>query len=139
MATARDVMSKGAKCIGEDQSLMDAAVMMRDMGVGSLPICGSDDRLKGMITDRDIVLKCVAEGQNPSDMRAGDCAQGTVHWVDATADVDDALAIMREHQIKRLPVIEEHQLVGMISESDLSMSLDETRLSNFVEKVYAAH
>src|SRR5690606_24671010 len=68
MTTARDFMHPGAECIGENETLADAARKMRDMHVGSLPICGSDNRLHGIITDRDIVVKCVAEGGNPEEM-----------------------------------------------------------------------
>jgi len=61
MTTARDIMHAGAECIGQNQTLTDAARMMRDLNVGALPICGDDDRLHGSITDRDIVMKCIAE------------------------------------------------------------------------------
>lgn len=137
MATARDVMNSGAQCIREEQTLADAARMMRDLDVGSLPICGADEKLHGMITDRDIVVKCIAEGGDCAQTKAGDLAQGRVHWISADADIDDALAIMREHQVKRLPVMEDHRLVGMISETDLTKKLDEDRLAETVTAVYA--
>jgi CBS domain-containing protein len=138
MTTARDVMTTGAQCIGEDQSLAEAARMMRDMNVGALPICGNDDKLKGMITDRDIVVRCIAEGRDCSSTNAGELAQGHIAFIDCDADIDDALAVMREHQVKRIPVIEDHRLVGMISERDLARHLDDSRLSDFVETVYAS-
>jgi CBS domain len=89
----------------------------RDGHVGSLPICGPDNRLQGIITDRDIVVKCLAEGRDPKTTTAGDLAQGKPVRVDADADADasDVLRLMEEHQIRRLPVIEERRLVGMIS------------------------
>jgi CBS domain-containing protein len=135
---ARDIMHADAECIGENDSLESAAQKMRDLGVGSLPICGADDRLHGIITDRDIVTRCIAEGRDPSEMRAGDLAQGTLFWVDATAPIDDVLRQMEEHRVKRLPVIENHRLVGVISEADLARSLSEHRLAEFVEKVYGS-
>ena len=61
MATARDIMTGGAECVGENETLVDAARKMRDLDVGSLPICGDDQRLKGMVTDRDIVVRCIAD------------------------------------------------------------------------------
>lgn len=137
MATARDVMNGGAQCIKEEQSLEEAARLMRDLDVGSLPICGPDNKLHGMITDRDIVVKCIAGGGDCRRMTAGDLAQGSVHWVSAEADIDDALALMREHQVKRLPVVENHRLVGMISETDLTKSLDDIRLADVITGVYA--
>jgi CBS domain-containing protein len=133
---ARDIMHPGAECIGENESLATAAQKMRDLGVGSLPICGADDRLHGILTDRDIVVRCIAEGRDPATTQAGELAQGTLFWVDATASIDEALRQMEDHQVKRLPVIENHRLVGLISEADLARNLSEHRLAEFVEKVY---
>ncbi len=82
-------------------------------------------------------MKCVAEGRDPAQLRAGELAQGTLFWVEATADVGEVLHQMEDHHIKRLPVIENHRLVGIISEADLARNLDEHRLAEFVEKVYA--
>ncbi|MGP4017070.1 CBS domain-containing protein [Saccharopolyspora sp. 5N708] len=137
MTTARDIMHSGAQCIGEDESLYKAAQMMRDLKVGSLPICGRDDRLHGIITDRDIVLRCCAEGRNPAEVKAGELAQGTPHWVEATSDVGQVLSMMEQYQIRRVPVIAEHRLVGMISEADLARHLTDDQLAHFVESVYA--
>jgi CBS domain-containing protein len=135
---ARDIMHPGAECIGENDSIATAAQRMRDLGVGSLPICGADDRLHGILTDRDITVKCIAEGRDPAQVRAGDLVEGTLFWVDANADIGEVLNQMEDHRVKRLPVIESHRLVGMISEADLARHLDEHRLAEFVEKVYAA-
>jgi CBS domain-containing protein len=135
---ARDIMHPGTECIDENESLATAARKMRDLGVGSLPICGADDRLHGILTDRDIVVRCIAEGRDPAETKAGELAQGTLFWVDATASVDEALRQMEDHQVKRLPVIENHRLVGLISEADLARNLSEHRLAEFVEKVYGA-
>jgi len=134
---ARDIMHPGAECIGEGDSVAAAAQKMRDLGVGSLPICGADDRLHGILTDRDIVLKCVAEGRDPAQARAGDLAQGSLFWVEATAGVGEVLHQMEDHRVKHLPVIDNHRLVGIITEADLARNLDEHRLAEFVEKVYA--
>jgi CBS domain-containing protein len=136
---ARDIMHPGAECVSENDTLAAAAQRMRDLGVGSLPICGADDRLHGIITDRDIVVRCIAEGRDPAQVRAGELAQGTLFWVDAAADVDDVLREMEDHRVKRLPVIENHRLVGVISEADLARNLSEDRLAEFVEKVYGTH
>ena len=137
MTTARDIMNAGATCIGEDQTLMQAAQMMRDMNVGSLPICGNDKRLHGIITDRDIVIKCLAEGKDPNTCTAGELAQGHIAWVDADTEMAQIVDMMGREQVKRMPVIDDHQLVGMISESDLARHLDDHQLSKFVERVFA--
>ena len=133
---ARDIMHPGAECIGEGDSIVVAAQKMRDLGVGSLPICGADDRLHGILTDRDIVMKCVAESRDPAEVRAGELAQEALVWVDASASVGEALHKMETYQVKRLPVIEDHRLVGMITEHDLARALKPRLLAEFVEKVY---
>ncbi|WP_405152027.1 CBS domain-containing protein [Sphaerisporangium sp. NBC_01403] len=134
---ARDIMRQGAECIGEHGSLREAARMMRDLDVGALPICGDDDRLKGIITDRDIVVKCCAEGKDLDQTTAGDLAHGLV-WVDADTSAEEALNMMEEHRIKRLPVIGNHRIVGMISEADIAKELPDSKLAEFVHRVYAS-
>ncbi|MET9338901.1 MULTISPECIES: CBS domain-containing protein [unclassified Nonomuraea] len=135
MTTAREIMHVGAECIGENETLIDAARKMRDLGVGALPICGTDNKLHGIITDRDIVIKCLAEGKDPQECRAAELAQGKPVYVEATADVDDVLRQMMQHKVKRLPVIDDRRLVGMISESDLAQNLPEDKLGEFIETI----
>ncbi|WP_336210640.1 CBS domain-containing protein [Nonomuraea sp. LPB2021202275-12-8] len=133
--TARDLMSPGSECIQAHETLDRAAQMMRDSGVGALPVC-LDDRVTGIITDRDIVVKCVATGHDPAQVRAGDLATGLV-WVPADATVQEALTRMEEHQIKRLPVFDDERIVGMITEADLAKHLPDAQLAEFVHRVYA--
>ena len=77
MSTARDIMHVGAECIGENETLTAAAQKLRELHVGPLPICGQDNRLLGIITDRDIVIRCIAAGNDPLTMTAGQRARGT--------------------------------------------------------------
>jgi len=133
--TARDVMSEGAECIPAHETLDRAAQIMRDNQVGALPVC-VEDRVTGIITDRDIVVKCVAEGRDPADMRAGDLVVG-LFSIPADATVEEALQLMELHQIKRLPVMENSQIIGMISEADLARHLPDGLLAEFVHRVYA--
>jgi len=135
MTTARDVMHAGATCIGEHESLGSAARHMRDLGVGALPICGDDDRLHGMITDRDIVIKCLAAGHDPNSMTAGELAQGSAYHVDADASIQEMLTTMEEHQVRRLPVIDNHRLVGIVSEADIARHLPEHEIAQFVKVI----
>ncbi|MFI0417409.1 CBS domain-containing protein [Spongiactinospora sp. 9N601] len=134
--TVQNVMHQGAQCVGEHESLRTAARMMRDLSVGALPICGDDDRLKGIITDRDIVIKCCAEGKDLDRTEAGELAAGLV-WVEAHSSIEEALATMAKHQIKRVPVIDERRIVGMVSEADLAKELPDNKLAEFVHRVYA--
>jgi CBS domain-containing protein len=138
MTTAREIMHAGATCVQETDTLEDAARRMSELNVGALPICGPDDRLHGIITDRDIVVKCLAKGKNPRSMTAGQLEQGKPITIDADADTDRVLQTMEEHRIRRLPVIENHRLVGMISEADLARRLPEEQVGHFVEVVCAA-
>jgi CBS domain-containing protein len=132
MTTAKDIMHAGATCIGQGQSLVEAARLMRDLDVGALPICGDDDRLHGIITDRDIVLKCIAEGGDPTAMTAEELAQGKPLCVETDADIGDVLKLMEEHRIRRVPVIHDLRLVGMISEADVARNLSESSIGRFV-------
>ncbi|AEW92605.1 MULTISPECIES: CBS domain-containing protein [Streptomycetaceae] len=142
MTTARDIMHAGAQCVGENQTLLDAARMMRDQEVGSLPICGEDDRLKGVVTDRDIVVHCLAEGGDPSRVKAKEFASH-IHAVSADDDIGTVLRKMQEHKIRRLPVIDNGRLCGMISEADLAVAharknaLSDKELASFVDQIYA--
>jgi CBS domain-containing protein len=138
MTTARDIMHTGATCIGESETLQHAAQLMRDLGVGSLPIRGDDDRLRGIITDRDIVTKCIARGADPASVTAGELAQGMPVTIDSVADVADVLRAMEQNQIHRLPVIENQQPVGMITQADLSRQLPESAVGQFIEAVCAS-
>jgi CBS domain-containing protein len=137
MTTARDIMHAGAQWIPAHETLDRAAQLMRDLGVGALPIADSEERLCGILTDRDIVVGCVAMGRDPARVTAGDLAQGTPRWIDAAAGVDEVLQEMEVHQIRRLPVIDEKRLVGMISEADLAQHLSDEQLAGWMERVYA--
>ncbi|MGK3649623.1 CBS domain-containing protein [Pseudarthrobacter enclensis] len=139
MSAVREFMTTDARCIRENESLVEAARLMRDLDCGALPICGDDGRLKGMITDRDIVLKCVAAGRNPGDMMARDLASGTPHWIDADVNVDAAIDMMEQHQVRRLPVIADHKLVGIISQGDIARNYSEQRVGEMVEHISERH
>jgi CBS domain-containing protein len=137
MSTARDIMHTGAICLQEGETLEAAARRMRELDIGALPICGADDRLHGIVTDRDIVVKCLAEGRDPRTVTAGELAQGKPVTVDADADQNEVLRLMEEHRIRRLPVIDAHRLVGMISEADIARHLNRHEIAEFVEAVCA--
>ncbi|GAB3125711.1 hypoxic response protein Hrp1 [Streptomyces calidiresistens] len=138
MTTAADIMHAGVRWIPAGETLDRAAQLMRELDVGALPISDNDDRMCGIVTDRDIVVKCVAAGHDPSKVTCGDLAEGTPRWVGTEADVDEVLREMTEHRIRRLPVIDgDKRLVGMISEADLVRHLDEDRIAAFCEHVYA--
>ncbi|WP_326591152.1 CBS domain-containing protein [Streptomyces sp. NBC_01294] len=137
MTTAAEIMHPGAQWIPATETLDRAAELMARLNVGALPVSDESERLCGIITDRDIVVSCVAKGHDPSKVTCGDLSQGTPRWIDADADVSAVLDEMESHQIKRLPVIKDKRLVGMISEADLAQHLSDDQMAGFVEKVYA--
>jgi CBS domain-containing protein len=138
MTTARSMMHQGVECVPENSTLDRAAALMREHRVGSLPVCGTDDRLKGIITDRDIVVKCIAAGRDPATMTAAELAQGTPVWVDGDADEDAVVRLMQDNLIRRLPVLDQHELVGMISEADLARHLPPAKLAGYCNTLYTA-
>ncbi len=135
MATARDIMTSDATCASVNDTLQSAAQKMRDLDVGALPICGEDNRLKGMVTDRDIVVRCLAEGGDPTSMKAGDLAEGKPVTVGADDPVEEILRTMSEYQVRRLPVIDGHDLVGMVSQADVARNLPEEKVGDLVEAI----
>lgn len=139
MTTAKDIMHTGAQWIPAHETLDRAAQMMRDHEVGALPVSaeGGQDRMVGIITDRDIVIECVASGHDPSKVTAGELCDGTPRWIESTAGVDAVLEEMQSHRIRRLPVIEDKKLIGMISEADLAMHLSDEQVAGWAEKVYS--
>jgi CBS domain-containing protein len=137
--TARDVMTSPAECAGENDTIADAAKRLAQLDVGSMPICGEDDRLKGMITDRDIVVKVIAQGGDPSQTKVSELAQGKPVTVGADNSVEDALDVMAEHKIRRLPVIDDQKkLVGIVSQADIATHLPEKKVGDLVEAISAA-
>lgn len=138
MTTAREIMTAGAECAQTSETLADVAKKMRELDVGMLPICGDDDRLKGTITDRDIVVRCIAEGGDPASTSVSDFTSEKPVTIGADDSVEEALATMAEHGVRRLPVIDGHDLVGMLSQADVARNLPEERVGDLVEAISSA-
>lgn len=136
VSTAREIMTGGVECVGEDETVLDAAKKMAELDVGALPICGNDDRLKGMLTDRDIVVKVLASGKDPASTKAGDLGQGKPVTIGADDSLDELVRTMAKHELKRLPVIDGHQLVGVVSEADLAEHASPEQVVAVVRGVY---
>jgi CBS domain-containing protein len=139
MTTAREIMTGGAEVISLNDSIQDAARKMAKGDLGALPICNDKGRLQGMLTDRDIAVKVVAEGKDPSSTKVQDVAQGT-EFVTIGADdsVDEALRTMKDHKVRRLPVIDGHDLIGIVSQADLARNVDEQEVGELVEAISAS-
>jgi CBS domain-containing protein len=136
--TARDVMTGGAECIGENDTISDAAKRLAELDIGAMPICGEDNRLKGMLTDRDIVVKVLAQGKDPSSTAAGELGEGKPVTIGADDSIDEALRTMAGAKVRRLPVIDGHDLVGVVSQADLARNIDEEKVGDLVEAISAA-
>ena len=132
---ARDVMTPECKCAGETDTVIDAAKKLSELNVGSMPICGEDDRLKGMITDRDIVVKVLAQGKDPANTKVGELAEGKPVTIGADDSIEEALDVMSEHKVRRLPVIDEQRCVGIISQADIATDLPEEKVGDLLEAI----
>jgi len=138
MTTARDIMTGSAECARTTDTLVDAARKMRDLDVGALPICGEDDRLKGMITDRDIVTQCIAAGGDPNNVKVEEYAGDEAVTIGADDSIEEALRTMTDHGVRRLPVIDGHDLIGIVSQADVAKNLDESQVGRLVEAISSA-
>jgi CBS domain-containing protein len=139
MKKARDIMSPGAEFISMDATIADAAQKMASNDVGVLPICNAEGRLQGMLTDRDIVVKVIAAGKDPAGTTVDQVAQGTeVVTIGADDSVDEALRTMKEHKVRRLPVIDGKKVIGMVSQGDIALNLSDDKVGDLVEAISAA-
>ena len=131
----RDVMTSNPCTIDAEKPVAYAAKMMRDEDVGLAPIV-EGDKLVGMLTDRDIAIRVVAEGRDPDQVKVRDVASKQVVTIDPQQDLDAALRIMAEHQVRRLPVVEEDgQLVGVVAQADIAREGDERKTGKLVEEI----
>jgi CBS domain-containing protein len=135
---ARDVMTPECKCVNETDTVLEAAKRLSELDVGAMPICGEDDRLKGMITDRDIVVKVLAQGKDPAQATVGEFAEGKPVTIGADDSIEEALDVMAEHQVRRLPVIDGHDCVGLISQADVARDLPDEKIGDLVQAISAA-
>jgi len=138
MPSARDIMTGSAECASVNDSLADAARKMRDLDVGALPICGDDNRLAGVITDRDIVVKCIADGGDPGSVKVSELAEGKPVTIGADDPVEEVLSTMTAHGVRRLPVIDGQDLIGIVSQADVAKHLPEDKVGDLVEAISSA-
>ena len=134
MTTARDIMTKGADFVDSNTTVLDVAKRLASEDYGSLPICDGD-KLKGMITDRDIVVKVLAEGRDPATTKVIDLVQGEVVTIGADDSVEEAARTMAKHQVRRLPVIDGTKLVGMVAQADLALTDNDRLAGDTVEEI----
>lgn len=120
MTTVADVMTRGVRSMKPDDSVVQAAQAMDELNVGVIPVC-EGDKLVGVVTDRDIVVRGVAQDTEIQSVKLADVMSGNVHCVRENDDVDEVLSEMAERQIRRLPVVDDGQrLVGIVSLGDIA-------------------
>jgi len=132
----RDIMtSEGLATASLDTTLEDIATMMRDENVGAIPVLDDDENLAGIITDRDIVVRAIAEGQDPSECTAEEILSEELHTIEPDSDIEMAADLMARHKIRRLPVVEDGEIIGMISLGDISVKGEEEHASEALEDI----
>jgi CBS domain-containing protein len=133
----REIMTHGVECTRPNATLQEAARKMRDLDVGPLPVCGDNDRLVGMLTDRDITVRAVAEGQDPRTALVRDVMTPNIIYCFEDQDVAEAGRLMKENQVRRLPVLNrDKRVVGIVSLGDLAVDTgDEQLAGNVLEAV----
>ena len=117
-----DIMTDGVVCVGAAEPVTAAARLLKQHNVGALPVCDNTGRLKGIITDRDIIMRCVAAEGNPKEMRVQDIMSRGIITVSPFDDVEKAARLMSEDQVRRLPVMDAGKLVGVLALSDMARS-----------------
>jgi CBS domain-containing protein len=133
---AREIMTTDVAVANHDDTIEDVARKMEERDTGALPICNSERRLEGMVTDRDIALRIVARGLDPKSTRVAEISQqAEVVTIGADDSLEEAARTMEQHAVRRLPVIDGTELVGMISQGDLAKHLDEARVGDVVETI----
>lgn len=132
--SVRDAMTSNPLTIGARDPVVDAARLMRDKDIGALPVV-EDGRLLGMITDRDIAVRVVAEGSDPGSLTVRDIASRDAVKATPDQDLDEALRLMAKHQVRRLPVTEGDQLVGVLAQADVAQEHDPKKVGQMVESI----
>ena len=134
--SVRDAMTENPRSIRASASVVEAARLMRDEHIGSLPIT-DDEELVGMITDRDITTRVVAEAADPKMTSVGDVVSRDLISIEPDEDLEEAVQLMASHQVRRLPVVENGRLVGIVAQADVALTLreNEQRTGELVEAI----
>jgi CBS domain-containing protein len=122
--TCQDIMTEQPVCCTPDQTAQHAAQLMKEQSVGSLPVCEDGNRLAGIVTDRDITLKVVAEGRDPRNTPIRDVMTTEVFTCGPQDSLEDALQTMRKQQVRRIPIVDQdRRVVGIIAQADIATRL----------------
>jgi len=127
-------MTASVSSVSPSQSLADAAEVMKREDVGSVPVV-EEGRLAGIVTDRDIVTRAVAEQRDPQAVTVEEIASQELVTIEPEQDLDEALALMARHKVRRLPVLEQGRLVGMLAQADVALEAKEEMVGEMVEQI----
>jgi len=135
MTSARDIMTKGSEYLKEDSTAAEAAGLLAKSSIGAVPVCDAKGHLQGVLSDRDIVVEVVAEGKDPESVKVVDLIHGEAVTIGADDSVDDAIATMQKHKVRRLPVIDGDKLVGMVSQADIARACPPEQVGELVSAI----
>ena len=139
MTTAREIMTADTAFCPEDTTAADAARRMAAQDIGALPVCNADGRLSGVVTDRDLALKIVADARDPETVKVGELVDGSeVVTIGADDSVEEAIRTMKDHAVRRLPVIDGTELVGMVSQADIARAMPDAKIGDLVGAISSA-
>jgi CBS domain-containing protein len=131
----RDVMTPGVQSVRVTDTAVDAARLMRDNDIGSLPVVSEMNEPVGMVTDRDVAIRVVAENRPANAVQVGEVFSARPVMVDPEESLDDALQLMAQHKVRRLPVVEQGRLIGMIAQADIALSESAKKTGELVEHI----
>jgi len=132
----KDVMTPNVECVRPGDTLQEAARKMKSLDVGPMPVCGDNDKIVGMLTDRDITIRATAEGKDPKTTRVQDAMSEDVIWCYEDQDADEAAELMQERQVRRMLVMSrDKRLVGIVSLGDLATESKKKQAGETIQAV----
>jgi CBS domain-containing protein len=136
MTKVREIMTPGARWIDEDATAAEAARQLAGEDLGAMPVCDGAGHLRGMTTDRDLVVKVLAQGRDPEGVRVGDLIdRPEAVTIGADDSVEEAIRTMKDHGVRRLPVIDGRDLVGMLSQADIAAAMPDAKVGDLVGEI----
>jgi CBS domain-containing protein len=137
--TAREIMTADPAFCDESVTVADAAKKMADQDVGAIPVCSTEGKLTGVVTDRDLAVHVVAAGRDPASTTIGEIVGRTeVVTIGADDSLDEAIRTMKDHAVRRLPVIDGDRLVGMVSQADVARAMPDAKIGDLVGAISSA-
>ena len=132
---AADIMTKNVTVIQEDETLRQAAERLASDDIGVLPICDSKKQIRGVLTDRDIVVHVIARGKDPANTRASELEQGEIVTIRPDDSIEHACDLMAQYKVRRLPVVEDGRVVGMVSQADVAKSVSPEQAGRMLTQI----